>query len=169
MKFDFYQIHEEAKRQEEIHPSNKGEQLIAQGIFTFFNETVIPLIISEAWVYEVALDFVENHVQTYFNNIRLSGDQTYKWQQNLLKINNEVIDMLAKLALAGKAPKAGEVNLPKASDFPELISFEKLTQLETQKAIPRGDGCCLRRLTIEPTYSISKHKGAKQVLGDIKI
>jgi hypothetical protein len=47
--------------------------------------------------------------------------------------------------------------------------FNTKVKLETQKAIPRGDGCCLRRLTIEPTNSMSKHKGAKQILGDVKL
>jgi hypothetical protein len=47
--------------------------------------------------------------------------------------------------------------------------FNTKVKLETQKAIPRGDGCCLRRLTIEPTESTKKHKGAKQILGDVKV
>ena len=130
LRFDFSQIHDEAKRQEEIHPSNKGELAIAQGVFIFFNNSVIPTIISEDWIYQAALTFVEEYVQTYFNIIRLSGDQTYQWQQNLLKTNNEVIDLLTRMSLAGKVPQSGDVNLPKASDFTQLILFEKLTSSE---------------------------------------
>ena len=132
LRFDFSQIHEEAKRQEDIHPSNKGELAIAQGVFTFFNDSVIPSIISEDWIYQAALSFVEEYIQTYFNSIRLNGEQTHKWQQNLLKTNDEVVDMLAKMAVAGKAPRAGTVNLPKASDFTQLILLEKLSPQETK-------------------------------------
>ena len=45
--------------------------------------------------------------------------------------------------------------------------FNTKVKLETQKAIPRGDGVCLRRLSMEPTASQVKQKGAKQVLGNI--
>lgn len=130
LRFDFSQIHEEARRQEEIHPSNQGELLLAQGVFNFYNDSVIPLILSDTWVYEAALAFVEQYVQTYFNIVRLSGDQTYKWQKNLLKIKNEVVDVLVKMAIAGKAPNVEKVNLPKASDFTQLILFDKLTKQE---------------------------------------
>ena len=45
--------------------------------------------------------------------------------------------------------------------------FNTKVKLETTKAIPRGDGCCVRRITMEPTENQMKQKGAKQVIGDI--
>lgn len=45
--------------------------------------------------------------------------------------------------------------------------FNTKVKLETELAIPRGDGCCFRRLTMEPTENQTKQKGAKQVIGDI--
>ncbi len=50
-------------------------------------------------------------------------------------------------------------------DINEL--FNTKVKLVTEKAIPRGDGICVRRLTLEPTENLEKQKGAKQVIGDI--
>ena len=132
LRFDFENILEEAKRQEEIDTRNKDEVQLASIIFNFFSNTVIPLIISEKWVYESSLAFAEQHIQSYFNTIRLAGQLTYKYQQKLHKINQEVIDCLANLAISGKAPKADKVDLVKASDFTQLILFKKLTATELQ-------------------------------------
>jgi hypothetical protein len=46
--------------------------------------------------------------------------------------------------------------------------FNTKVTLETQKAIPRGDGACVRRISMEPTESQKKQQGAKQVIGDIE-
>ncbi len=46
--------------------------------------------------------------------------------------------------------------------------FNTKVTLVTEKAIPRGDGVCVRRLTMEPTESQKKQQGAKQVIGDIE-
>ena len=45
--------------------------------------------------------------------------------------------------------------------------FNTKVKLETQKAIPRGDGVCIRRISIEPAESQEKHKGARPIIGDI--
>ena len=45
--------------------------------------------------------------------------------------------------------------------------FNTKVKLETLKAIPCGDGVCLRRLTQEPTPNQQKQQGQKQVIGDI--
>jgi hypothetical protein len=45
--------------------------------------------------------------------------------------------------------------------------FNTKVKLETQKAIPRGDGVCIRRLSMEPTENQQKQLGAKQVIGDV--
>ena len=45
--------------------------------------------------------------------------------------------------------------------------FNTKVTLETLKAIPRGDGACVRRLAMEPTESQKKQHGAKQVIGEI--
>jgi hypothetical protein len=45
--------------------------------------------------------------------------------------------------------------------------FNTKVKLETQKAIPRGDGVCIRRLSMEPTENQQKQQGAKQVIGDV--
>lgn len=132
LRFDFEKIIDEAKIQEDTDSRNKGEVQIATIIFNFFSNTVIPLIISEKWVYESSLAFAEKHVKNYFNVIRLAGEQSYKCQQKLHAINEEVIDCIAKMAISGKAPNANNVDLAKASDFTQFILFKNLTPAELQ-------------------------------------
>ncbi|MBN2499823.1 MAG: hypothetical protein JXB38_03585 [Anaerolineales bacterium] len=133
LKSDFYTIHEEAKRQENIDPRNKGEVEIAIGVFKFFNDTVIPLLISEPWVYNAALAFADQHIQNYFLSVRLLAEQSYKYQINLQETNKEVVNIVMKMTNEGKSQVAGEIHLAKASDFTKLILFEKLTPSEIQQ------------------------------------
>ncbi len=56
-RIDFDAMLEAAKRQEEIDPSNKGEYAIAQGMHTYFDNKVLPLIISDDWIFGAALRF----------------------------------------------------------------------------------------------------------------
>jgi len=45
-RLDFDQMLEEGKRQEEIHPANKGEYALVRNIHTYFDGAVLPLMIS---------------------------------------------------------------------------------------------------------------------------
>jgi len=134
LRTDFNQIHEEAKRQEKIHPFNTGEFEIAKNVYRFFDGIVIPSILKSDWVFESAQQFAENYALAYFHTLRLIGEQTVNWQNRLLKLKDKVLDLLARFSQAGRAPKQISTDLAKASDFVNLLFWANLTNDEKLEA-----------------------------------
>ena len=127
---DFKQLFDEAMRQETVHPENTNELAIAKHIYKFISDEVGIRIDDNEWVYEGALRFANELVPQYFHRIRLTGEQTVKYQNQLHDLNDEVVQVLAEFAIQGKSPEAGEINLKKASDFVSLINLEELNEDE---------------------------------------
>lgn len=127
---DFKQLFDEAERQETSHLENKGELAIAKRLYEFISDNVGSGIENNEWVYAGASQFASEFSPQYFHRIRLTGEQTVKYQNQLHNTNEEVVQILAGLAIQGKAPQAGKIDLKKASDFISLISLDKLTDDE---------------------------------------
>jgi hypothetical protein len=127
---DFNQIITEAKRQEKVHLVNKGELDVAKRIFDFISNEVGPRIEDNEWVFSGAHQFANEFAPQYFNRLRLTGEQTVKYQNQLHATNEEVTQLLAEFRVRGKAPRAGNIDLKKASDFIDLISYDDLAEHE---------------------------------------
>jgi hypothetical protein len=132
-KLDFYQLRDEATRQERIHSANRGEIDIALGVFDFFATDICPHIERDKWVFESARIFADAYVAQYFQALRLSGEQAVRYQLQLHKANDVVRETLAHFAAQGKAPKAGRVDLVKGSDFVDLILLDRLGEGDRQR------------------------------------
>ena len=126
-RLDFDQMLEEGKRQEEIHTANKGEYSIVQNMHAYLDSDVLPLISSNDRVFEAAMKFASDYAIDCFHSLRLNGQETYNTQKNLIGLNEETVDFLSRAYQVGAAPLAGTVNLPKASDFLELVEVSKLS------------------------------------------
>ena len=116
-RLDFDQMLEEGKRQEKIHTANRGEYALVQSMHGYFNNEVLPLILSNDWVFEASSKFASDYAIDCFYFLKLSGQEAYNTQKNLLNTNKRVIDFLDRAHHAGAAPSAGTVYLSKASDF----------------------------------------------------
>jgi len=125
-RLDFDQMLEEGKRQEEIHTANRGEYSLVQNMHAYFDGEVLPLVLSNDWVYEAASRFASDYAIDCFHFVKLSGQEAYNTQKGLLQLNEKVVDFLARAYHAGAAPLADTVDLPKASDFLNLIELDKL-------------------------------------------
>jgi len=132
-RLDFEAILEEGKRQEQIDPNNQGEYDLVEGIHTYFSSQVLLLIAHNDWVFEAASKLVAEHVDAYFQCLRLSGKEAFETQSGLHKLNREVSDFLR--AHPPEAPLAKSVSLTKASDFIALIELEKLGKQAQAEAI----------------------------------
>jgi hypothetical protein len=126
-RLDFDQMLEEGRRQEEINPVNKGEYSLVRNMHAYFDNEVLPLILSNSWVFEAALKCASDYAIDCFYFLKLGGQEAYNTQKNLLEINEKVVDFLALAYHAGAAPLAEIINLPKGSDFLELVELDKLT------------------------------------------
>jgi hypothetical protein len=134
-RLDFDQMLEEGKRQEEVNPVNRGEYDLVRSMHTYFDSEVLPLILSDDWMFEAASEFVSAYAADCFHFLKLSGQEAYNMQKNLLRINDEIVDFLARAHLSGAAPLAGSIDLPKASDFLDLIELDKLAPEARAKAM----------------------------------
>jgi hypothetical protein len=134
-RLDFDQMLEEGKRQEKIHPSNAGEYNLVQSMYTYFDSDVIPLIISDDWVYEAASKFASAYAVDCFHFLKLSGHEVYNVQRNLLELKDKVEDFLARVCHAGVAPLDGTVYLSKASDFLDLVEVDRLDSKMRSEAL----------------------------------
>jgi len=134
-RLDFDQILEEGKRQEKIHTANRGEYALVQSMHGYFDDEVLPLILSNDWVFEAASKFASAYAMDCFNFLKLSGHVAYNTQKSLLNTNKRVIDFLVRAFHAGAAPSAGTVNLYKASDFLSLVEVNKLDSAMYSEAI----------------------------------
>lgn len=125
-RLDFDAMLHEGERQEQIHPANVGEQSLVQAMHAYFRDQVLPLIADDDWVYEAASTFASDYAVDCFHSLELTGKEIYDTQKKLLDLNERVVDLLARARLKGAAPLAGEVDLPKASDFIDLVNLDQL-------------------------------------------
>lgn len=132
-RLDFDTILEEGKRQEQIDSNNQGEYNLVENIHTYFSSEILPLIAQDDWVFQAASKLAAEHIDAYFQCIRLSDKEASETQTGLHKINKEVLDFLRRhppKALLGKT-----VNLTKTSDFMTLVELEKLSKQVQAEAI----------------------------------
>lgn len=137
---DFNKIIDEARRQEEVNSGNRGELRVARSIHNLIASEVGPLIESSDWIYEGALRFAEELAPQYFNRLRLTGEQTVRYNNQLHSTNNEVVQLLAELSTLGKVSVVERIDLTKASDFSHLIDYSILSKKERL----RVDNLCKR-------------------------
>ena len=112
-RIDFDQMLEEGKRQERINVANKGEYAIVQNMHTYFDSEVLPLILSNDWVFEAAKRFASDYAIGCFQYLRLGGREAYETQKGLLEINERVVNFLAQAQLDGRASISGVINKKK--------------------------------------------------------
>jgi hypothetical protein len=134
-RLDFDQMLKEGERQERIHTANKGEYALVQAMHAYFATNVLPLILNNDWVYDAASTFASRSAMDCFRYLRLGGQEVYETQKRLLDINKKVVDLLARAHLEGAAPLAGRIDLPKASDFFDLLDLEKLSEERRAAAV----------------------------------
>jgi hypothetical protein len=126
-RLDFDQMLEEGKRQEKIHTANAGEYNLVRSMHTYFDSEVLPSILNDDWVYEATSTFVSDYAIDCFHFLKLSGQEAFNAQKNLLELNEKVVDFLARAYHADAAPSAGIIDLPKASDFLDLVEVDRLS------------------------------------------
>lgn len=134
-RIEFKQILEDSRRQEKIHPANKGEYAIARGMLAYFDTVVLPLILSNEWVFEAAERFASEFAPDCFQWRKVSGEEAHRTQIALRDLNEKTITFLVQAFLDGNAPRAGEVDLAKASDFFELLDLESLSETRLAEAV----------------------------------
>lgn len=138
-RLDFDQMLKEGERQEQIHTANKGEYALVQTMHAYFAHDVLPLILNNDWVYDAASAFALDFAMDCFRYLRLGGQEVYETQKRLLGTNERVVDLLAQACLEGAAPLAGTIDLPKASDFLDLLDLEKLGEERRAAAVALYD------------------------------
>lgn len=127
-RLDFDQMLEEGRRQEEIHPANKGEYALVRNMHAYFAGDVLPLVIHDDWVFEAASTFASDFAIDCFRHLKLCGQEVYNTHKRLLGIKEGITELLARAHIAGGAPLPGTVGLAKASDFLSLVDLDKLPE-----------------------------------------
>jgi hypothetical protein len=126
-RLDFDQLVEEGKRQEYLLTVNTGEHDLVKRMHEFFAIIVLPTIISDDWVFEAANRFATEYARDCIRTLRLTGLQVYQGQQNLLKIKNEVIEIIEDAKSSGYLVLfRGRKELEKASDFITLLQIDQM-------------------------------------------
>lgn len=126
-RLDFDQMLEEGKRQEAIHTSNAGEHNLVRSMHAYFVSDVLPLLLSDDWVYEAASRFASEYAIDCFHFLKLGGQEACNTQKNLLGLNKKIVNFLARAYHADAAPLAATIDLPKASDFLNLVEVDRLS------------------------------------------
>jgi hypothetical protein len=125
-RLDFDQIVEEGKHQEEILRTNIGEHTLVRRMHEFFSNSVLPLIVTDDWVFESAHRFATEYVLDCIRLLRLTGVEVYQSQQKLALLKNEVTDLVARAKLAGYVDSFGSADLEKVSDFKKLLVIDRM-------------------------------------------
>ncbi len=125
-RLDFDQILEEGKQQEELLAVNKGEFVLVKNIHGFFDTSVLPLINSNQWVWDAADQFAKEYALDCIHDQRLTGRELYENNQKLLKLKDEIYDIVARIKLAGYIDSFGSNDLDKMSDFINLIPINRI-------------------------------------------
>ena len=122
---DFNQLVEEGKRQEDLLKANTGESGLCKDMHVFFDSIVLPLIISDDWVFDAANRFAAEYAMDCFRLLRLTGTEVYNAQQSLIQIKREILQIIEDAKSAGyMIPFNGE--LEKASDFIALMQINRM-------------------------------------------
>lgn len=126
-RLDFDQMVEEGKRQQYLLTANKGEHELIKNMHEFFANIVLPLIISNDWVFDAANRFANEYASECFRLLRLTGLEVFQAQQSLLDIKIEVQEIIKDAKASGYiVPFRGKKELEKASDFITLLQTEKM-------------------------------------------
>jgi hypothetical protein len=133
-RIDFDAILEAAKRQEEIDPTNKGEYAVAQSMHTYFDSKVLPLIVSNDWVFEAASRFASEFAVDCLQYLRLGSSEVYNTQKNLREIKVRVKDFVLRAHETRLLRATGTVNLVKASDFYDVLDHRRLNKTMRDEA-----------------------------------
>ncbi|MBC8503634.1 MAG: hypothetical protein H8D34_02180 [Chloroflexi bacterium] len=128
-RLDFDQMVEEGKRQEELLAINMGELALVKKMHGFFSDTVLPLIISDDWVFEAAMRFATEYAIDCIRVLRLTGYEVYQAQQNLMELKTEVQEIINDAKGSGYlVPFTGRKELEKASDFISLLKINRMSR-----------------------------------------
>ena len=120
---DFLVMFREVQRQEEIAPLHTDDAETGKEIFFFFAESVLPLILSDDWVYEAARRFAAEYADEYFVMLRLLTSVREN-QERLAILRQSVRQFIETVIASGYAPNS--VNLTKLSDFKKIIDLNSL-------------------------------------------
>jgi hypothetical protein len=130
---DFMAVLDDARDQENRHPSNLGEYRIASSMHTFFEWHVLRLIRENDWVYKAAKIFAQDYSMECFRYLKSGAQEVFSTQIKLRETNEKVRNLLTRLTSLGANSKVGEIHLVKASDFINLIEKSKLTDAELHR------------------------------------
>ena len=72
-RLDFDQIVKEGKRQEETSMANVGEYALVKRMHEFFSSSVLPLIVTDDWVFDSAHSFATEYALDCIRLLRLTG------------------------------------------------------------------------------------------------
>ena len=114
---DFLVMFREVQRQEEIAPLHTDDAETGKEIFFFFVESVLPLILSDDWVYEAARRFAAEYADEYFVMLRLLTSVREN-QERLAILRQSVRQFIETVIASGYAPNS--VNLTKLRVCPEI-------------------------------------------------
>ena len=132
-RLDFDDLLAEGTRQEQIDPNNQGEYGLVENIHKYFSNEVLPQIAQDDWVFEAASRIATEHIDAFYQCIRLSGRDAFEVQAELHKLKVEVsnfVQVHSPNALLGET-----VNLKKLGDFLPLVEFDKLNNQAQTEAI----------------------------------
>ncbi len=128
-RLDFDQMVEEGKRQEDLLTTNMGELALVKKMHSFFSDTVLPLIISDDWVFEATMRFATEYAIDCIRVLRLTGSEVYQAQQNLMELKIEVQEIINDAKGSGYLiPLTGRKELEKASDFKSLLKINRMSK-----------------------------------------
>lgn len=127
-RVDFDAMLEGAKRQEEIDPTNKGEYAVAQNMHTYFDSKILPLIVSNDWVFEAASRFASEFAIDCLQYLRLGNSEVYNTQKSLLEIKARVKGFVLRAHKAGVLRATETISLIKASDFYDMMDHSRLNR-----------------------------------------
>lgn len=130
-RIDFDVLVEEGKRQERIWSANVGEAKQVQLMHDCWDQQVLPLVLSNDWVFEGAERLVEEWVQDCFDQMAQTGGAAYEMQQMLDELKAKVTEFLAYAATKGWTRhqfQSTSVDLKKASDFYKELRPRRISE-----------------------------------------
>jgi len=139
---DFDAILQEGRRQEEIHAATRGEYAVTERIHGYFDAAVMPLIITDDWVFEAAGRFASQYAFDCFRYLRLAKEEFLRLQERLLQLNSDIVDFVARVyvsrALTNDAVSildGQDMLLTKESDLLSLVDLDKLSKEMRSEAL----------------------------------
>ena len=124
---DFDQVVKEGLRQEILLSANMEEFKLVKSMHKFFDNTVLPLIINDDWVFEAANRFAAEYAIECIRLLRFTRIEVYQAQQKLLEIKTEIQEIIEDAKESGYIiPFRGRRELEKASDFIILLKVKKM-------------------------------------------